>query len=419
VNDSYEAAASDGGYESSAAADRYSGYYETEAETQARIAALDELSAAREPDATAGDDNPDSDDEAEAELGTEYDADASAFLAWQDELPTPQESRTARWGDNPGNPDYDDEPDLAAGDDGGVSAFLAAGDQLYEPGPSQETEPATGDGAAPSQAAEAADPSAATAPDRVDANAAAPEPSPAGARADAASTADAGDQPAEAPQSDQADARAEQSPEAPTWLVAYVVGIKAEVDTKLDAMQTKVDAAETKADDARAEAQSAQEALTSAEAAHQAETGTLRQEFSDAREDWASERASDHVLMDKLSDALQQSRAKVEALEQELARMADRPPGTEITGKNLSSGERADAKEAEGHLGRWRLPSDARINLGAAVAGGALSEAADYLADGAAHHVFGIAGVALSVGVGVIGVIRENRKSKNAHRPED
>jgi uncharacterized coiled-coil protein SlyX len=123
VSESYEGAAPDGGSESSAGADSYGGYYESEADTQARIADLDELSAPQEPGAATGGDTPDYDDE--AELGAEYDADTSAFLAWQDELPTPQESRAARWGDNP---DYDDETALAADYDNNPSALTPEGD---------------------------------------------------------------------------------------------------------------------------------------------------------------------------------------------------------------------------------------------------------------------------------------------------
>jgi hypothetical protein len=76
----------------------------------------------REPahDASPGrGDNPDY--YGEAGLGAEYDGDMDAFLAGEDELPTPQESRARTWGDNP---EYYDEADLADEYDGDLSALI-------------------------------------------------------------------------------------------------------------------------------------------------------------------------------------------------------------------------------------------------------------------------------------------------------
>ena len=52
-------------------------------------------------------DNPD--DYEGTEPGAERVSDGDAFLSWEDELPTPQESRARTWGDNP---EYYDETDL-------------------------------------------------------------------------------------------------------------------------------------------------------------------------------------------------------------------------------------------------------------------------------------------------------------------
>lgn len=62
-----------------------------------------EAPAAKPPDrrtrcpAAAWGDDPDYYDEEEAEPGAEYDGDSSAFIAGQDELPTPQDFHAADW----------------------------------------------------------------------------------------------------------------------------------------------------------------------------------------------------------------------------------------------------------------------------------------------------------------------------------
>jgi hypothetical protein len=56
----------------------------------------------------------------ETDLVSEYDGEVDAFIAGQDELPTPQESRAATWGDNP---NYYHETDLVSEYDGDLSAL--------------------------------------------------------------------------------------------------------------------------------------------------------------------------------------------------------------------------------------------------------------------------------------------------------
>ncbi len=81
-------------YETAESAERsYGEYAETDAEVEARIAGQDELPSREESrQATWGDDPSYYD---ETELGTEYDGDAGAFLAAEDELPTPQDPARA------------------------------------------------------------------------------------------------------------------------------------------------------------------------------------------------------------------------------------------------------------------------------------------------------------------------------------
>lgn len=137
MSEAYEGgAAPDAGYESSAGADGYGGYHETEADTEARIADQDQLPAPAEFNAAAWGDSPGYYDE-EADPGAEYDGDASAFIADQDELPTPQEFHAANWGDDP---DYNDETDLAAEYDGDLSALTTEEDS-----PAAQTDPASPD----------------------------------------------------------------------------------------------------------------------------------------------------------------------------------------------------------------------------------------------------------------------------------
>jgi hypothetical protein len=133
------------GYESPTEADRYGGYRETEAETQARIAGQDELPTPQQSRETTWGDNPDYYD---ADLAYEYDGDASAFIAGQDELPTPQQSREATWGDNP---DYYDA-DLASEYDGDATALTPTG---HNPDDGQEAAPGTWDHPAGDQHAQA------------------------------------------------------------------------------------------------------------------------------------------------------------------------------------------------------------------------------------------------------------------------
>lgn len=119
-------------YETAEPADHsYGEYTETDAEVQARIAGQDELPAPEESRQATWGDHPDYYDE--TELGTEYDGDVDAFLAEEDDLPTPQESRARTWGDNP---DYYDETDLASEYDGDLEA-LTAEDQALDSGEGQ------------------------------------------------------------------------------------------------------------------------------------------------------------------------------------------------------------------------------------------------------------------------------------------
>jgi hypothetical protein len=101
-------------YETAEPADQdYGEYTETDAEVEARIADQDELPTPEESRQATWGDNPDYYDE--TEFSAEYDGDLDAFLAEEDELPTPQESRARTWGDNP---DYYDETDLISEYDG-------------------------------------------------------------------------------------------------------------------------------------------------------------------------------------------------------------------------------------------------------------------------------------------------------------
>jgi hypothetical protein len=121
------------GYETSDQTDRnYDKYQESAAETQARIADEDQLPTPQESRAATWGDNPDYYDE--TSLAAEYDGDSSALLAREDQLPTPQESRAATWGDNP---DYYDETSLAAGY-GSDPGLGETGDPPPDPGISQE-----------------------------------------------------------------------------------------------------------------------------------------------------------------------------------------------------------------------------------------------------------------------------------------
>jgi hypothetical protein len=124
-------------YETAEPADHsYGEYTETDAEVQARIAGQDELPAPEESRQATWGDNPDYYDE--AELGAEYDGDVDALLAGEDELPTPQESRQATWGDNP---EYYDESDLASEYDGDLDA-LTAEDHALDGGEGQRDQAA-------------------------------------------------------------------------------------------------------------------------------------------------------------------------------------------------------------------------------------------------------------------------------------
>jgi hypothetical protein len=97
---------------------------------QERIASQDELPTPEESRAATWGDNPQYYDE--TDLATEYDGDASTYHSWEDDLPTPEESRAATWGDNP---QYYDETDLATEYDGDLDALTAS-----EPGTSGDTE---------------------------------------------------------------------------------------------------------------------------------------------------------------------------------------------------------------------------------------------------------------------------------------
>jgi hypothetical protein len=111
-------------YETAEPADLdYGEYTETDAEVRARIADQDELPTPEESRQATWGDNPDYYDE--TEFSAEYDGDLDAFLAGEDELPTPQESRARTWGDNP---DYYDETDLTSEYDGDLDAITTEGD---------------------------------------------------------------------------------------------------------------------------------------------------------------------------------------------------------------------------------------------------------------------------------------------------
>jgi len=107
------------------------GYQETDAEVQARIASQDELPTPEESRAATWGDNPQYYDD--ADLAAEYDGDAGAFQSWEDDLPTPEESRAATWGNNP---QYYDEAELATEYDGDLSALTAgsAGNEAGQEG---------------------------------------------------------------------------------------------------------------------------------------------------------------------------------------------------------------------------------------------------------------------------------------------
>jgi hypothetical protein len=133
VSDPYDVggAEADVGYESAAAADSPGGGYH---ETEAQIASLDQLPTPQESVAATWGDDPDYYDEADS--ASEYDGDLSAIIAQQDELPTPQESHAATWGDDP---DYYDEADLASEYDGDLKALMAE-----DHGRESAEDPATG-----------------------------------------------------------------------------------------------------------------------------------------------------------------------------------------------------------------------------------------------------------------------------------
>jgi hypothetical protein len=351
------------GYESPAETGGYGEYYETQADTEARIADQDdELPSPAESRAATWGDSPEYYDE--TELGAEYDGDISAFIAEEDELPTPQESRARTWGDNP---DFYDETDLASEYDGDLSSFTADDDSPYD---GQEATPDTRGHPAADQHAQ-----------------------------DDTSSADTLQQPV--------------SPEVPESGRAMSEHDERDPDTVSVAVEHPV----AGTDHATTEPEVQPSAEATPEEQKEASTGARisGEQPSEAADSSQANQEPDAERSPAGADRFTELGARHERLERD--RQAE--PGTEITGKDLSSGERAGVKEAKGHPRRWGLPSDARLNLGATVVAGGLSTAADYVADGAAHHAFGIAGVALSVGAGVIGVMRENRKSKNADRPED
>jgi hypothetical protein len=153
----------DAGYqpELAAAPSGYDGYQENSAEVQARIASQDELPAPEESRAATWGDNPQYDDE--ADLASEYDGDAGAFRSWEDDLPSPDESRAATWGDTP---QYDDETDLASEYDGDLGS-LTRGDADDQAGP-EEIGPAAAESGPAPQADAIADPGAGAEPGQAD-----------------------------------------------------------------------------------------------------------------------------------------------------------------------------------------------------------------------------------------------------------
>jgi hypothetical protein len=109
------------------------GYQETDAEVRARIASQDELPTPEQSRVATWGDNPQYyyDD---ADLTAEYDGDASVFQSWEDDLPTPEESHAATWGDRP---QYYDEAYLASEYDGDLGSLTTryAG---HEAGPEEK-----------------------------------------------------------------------------------------------------------------------------------------------------------------------------------------------------------------------------------------------------------------------------------------
>jgi hypothetical protein len=369
VNDLYHETTETG----TADADRHGEYHETEADTEDRTVGQDELPTPQESRAATWGDNPEYYDE--TDLATEYDGDIDAFIAEQDELPTPQESGAATWGDSP---EYYDETDLATEYDGDLSALTTDDHDPYD---TQQAIADTGDHSPGDQHARTS----------------------LGPGNDLQET-----DPLEAPEADRA--------------------VNEDHDNDPDTVSVAVEQPATGTDHATIEpgpqsSTEERERSTGAEAIPGESKDTASAGAGIPAE--SPGEAADSSEVNREPDAEHSPAGasdRIAALEARLERLEhDRQtePETKVTGQDLSSGERADVKETEGHLGRWRLPSDARLNLCALIAGGVLSEAADYIADGAAHHAFGIAGVGLSVGVGIVGVVRENRKSKNAHRPED
>ena len=87
-----------------------------------------------------------------------------------------------------------------------------------------------------------------------------------------------------------------------------------------------------------------------------------------------------------------------------------------IRGKELGIRENVQEKKLDEH--RWRRPSDARLNLGAAVVGSGLAEAADFISAGPVHHAIGIVGTVVSIGVAAVLDARDKRKDKHARTPE-
>jgi len=111
------------GHESPERTDNSREYEETQAGTEARIAAQDELPSPEQSYAATWGDDPGYYDE--ADLASEYDGDLAALLAAEDDLPAPQEEHARTWGDNPG---YHDEADPSP-QDGRDPATLTTGEQ--------------------------------------------------------------------------------------------------------------------------------------------------------------------------------------------------------------------------------------------------------------------------------------------------
>lgn len=427
MSEAYEAAgAPDGGDESPAEAGDYGGYHEAEADTQARIADQDNLSAPAESapadsGAATGDDNPDYDDE--TDLGSAYDSDASALAADQGKSPAPEQPHADVWGDNP---DYYQETDLATEYDGDLTA-LTTKDRTSDTGDDHAPDSRAGNQDPPAAEEpdnpppEAPDISAPTAPGHVDGNVTVPESSPAEASADAASTADVGDQSGEAPQAEQIDARTGQAtrPDNGTG-----------PDTAPDASQQ-----ESKAEqEARLKEEVRNELRAEFKATLEEQGKELRAEFQAMLKQQAAEnnvllgeQAAEYEV--KLEDQRAASEARVNELKAEVQALKDRqqaaPDALENTGSNadqpydsaLPLGKK-NSREAEHKDDRPGLLSNAKYALYGAVGTPAMTAAlSEFVLDSPSSAVVALVSGAPGIVAALVPTRREGWKWKHDDSP--